>query len=127
MVESINQVGHVMGVQTIAEVRHRGDSGSGTIPLQDPDLAAGELQRCVKELGLRGVQIGSHVDGNAHLPNESHNLDERSLDPVWNAAEQSSAAILSIPGTWLEKSGCQSIGCLGWSACRRRRLSLFAR
>ena len=27
-------------------------TGLGTIPMQDPDLAAGELERCVRELGL---------------------------------------------------------------------------
>src|SRR6059058_3078906 len=29
-------------------------AGLGTIPLQDPDLAAAELERCMKELGLHG-------------------------------------------------------------------------
>jgi len=72
-------------------------AGLGTIPLQDPDLAAGELERCVRELGLRGAQIGSHVDGNAHLPNEPSNLDEKSLDSVWRAAEQLGAAIFVHP------------------------------
>ncbi len=72
-------------------------TGLGTIPLQDPDLAAGELERCVGELGLRGAQIGSHIDGNAHLPNEPYNLDEKSLDPVWRAAEQLGAAIFVHP------------------------------
>ena len=33
-------------------------AGLATIPMQDPDLAAGELERCVRELGLRGAQIG---------------------------------------------------------------------
>src|ERR1700737_1197421 len=41
-------------------------AGLATIPLQDPDLAAGELERCVHELGLRGAQIGTHVDANQH-------------------------------------------------------------
>src|SRR5207302_11443214 len=31
-------------------------AGLGTIPLQDVDLAAGELERCVRELDLRGAQ-----------------------------------------------------------------------
>ena len=72
-------------------------AGLGTIPLQDPDLAAGELERCIRELGLRGAQIGTHVDGNTHVPNESYNLDARSLDPVWSAAEQLDAAIFVHP------------------------------
>src|SRR5262245_15064047 len=61
-------------------------AGLGTLPLQDPDLAARELERCVRELGLRGVQIGSHIDANSHLPNDPRNLDDRSLDPVWQIA-----------------------------------------
>ena len=36
-------------------------AGLGTLPLQDPDLAIAELERCVRQLGLDGVQIGTHV------------------------------------------------------------------
>ena len=72
-------------------------AGLGTIPLQDPELAAGELERCVRELGLRGAEIGTHVDANAHLPNEPRNLDDRALDPVWRAAEELGAAIFVHP------------------------------
>src|ERR1700733_9799051 len=38
-------------------------AGLGTLPLQDPDLAVPELERCVRDLGLSGVQIGTHVNG----------------------------------------------------------------
>src|SRR5262249_24877221 len=31
-------------------------AGLGTIPMQDADLAAGELERCVRRLGLRGAE-----------------------------------------------------------------------
>ena len=48
-----------------AEVCHqrpRHFAGIGTVPLQAPDLAVRELERCVRELGLAGVQIGrAHV------------------------------------------------------------------
>ncbi|MDQ6624910.1 MAG: amidohydrolase family protein, partial [Verrucomicrobiota bacterium] len=64
-------------------------AGLATVPLQDPDLAAGELERCVRELGFRGAQIGTHVDANEHCHEpECRNLDHRSLDVVWAAAEQ---------------------------------------
>jgi aminocarboxymuconate-semialdehyde decarboxylase len=36
--------------------------GFGTVPLQDPDLAAEELTS-IKELGLQGIEIGSNIDG----------------------------------------------------------------
>ncbi len=37
--------------------------GLGTVPLQEPRLAVRELERCVKKLGLRGVEIGTNVNG----------------------------------------------------------------
>ena len=73
-------------------------AGLGTIPLQDPDLAAAELERCVRELGLRGAEIGTHVDANEHCsPNECKNLDHASLNVVWKTAEQLAAAIFVHP------------------------------
>jgi aminocarboxymuconate-semialdehyde decarboxylase len=35
----------------------------GTVPLQNADLAIAELERCVKQLGLRGVEINPSVNG----------------------------------------------------------------
>ena len=37
--------------------------GMATLPLQDPGLAARELTRAVRELGLRAVEIGTQVAG----------------------------------------------------------------
>lgn len=79
-------------------------AGLATIPLQDPDLAARELERCVRELGLRGAEIGTHVDHNSHCArNETRNLDDVSLAPVWSAAEQLGAAIFVHPWDMLGK------------------------
>jgi aminocarboxymuconate-semialdehyde decarboxylase len=79
-------------------------AGLATIPMQDPDFAAQELDRCVRELGLRGAQIGTHVDANSHCArNETLNLDDSSLDPVWSAAEQLGAAIFVHPWDMLGK------------------------
>jgi aminocarboxymuconate-semialdehyde decarboxylase len=73
-------------------------AGLATIPLQDPDLAARELERCVRHLGLRGVEIGTHVDPNPHFGRlDTLNLDNASLQPVWSAAEQLGAAIFVHP------------------------------
>ena len=73
-------------------------AGLGTIPMQDPDLAAQELERCVRELGLRGAQIGTHVDANPHFGRvDILNLDNASLQPVWSMAEQVDAAIFVHP------------------------------
>lgn len=35
----------------------------GTVPLQDPELAVVELERAVKKLGLRGVEVNPNVNG----------------------------------------------------------------
>eukprot|EP00163_Fabomonas_tropica_P022661 TRINITY_DN3952_c0_g1_i1.p1 TRINITY_DN3952_c0_g1~~TRINITY_DN3952_c0_g1_i1.p1 ORF type:complete len:213 (+),score=32.59 TRINITY_DN3952_c0_g1_i1:1031-1669(+) len=47
------------------------------------------MKRCVNELGLCGVEIGSRVN--------NWNLDERALDPFWAAAEELGAAIFVHP------------------------------
>lgn len=43
--------------------------------MQAPELAVQELKRCIQDLGLAGVQIGSHVNG--------MNLDHPSLFPIF--------------------------------------------
>jgi aminocarboxymuconate-semialdehyde decarboxylase len=79
-------------------------AGLATIPLQDPDLAAQELERCVRKLGLRGAEIGTHVDANPHSGRiDTLNLDNASLQPVWSAAEQLNAAIFVHPWDMLGK------------------------
>lgn len=37
--------------------------GIGTVPLQDAKMATRELERCVKKLGMRGVEICTNVNG----------------------------------------------------------------
>lgn len=38
--------------------------GMCTVPLQDADIAVAELDRCVNDLGMRGVEISTNVNGN---------------------------------------------------------------
>ncbi|MBS0570219.1 MAG: amidohydrolase family protein, partial [Proteobacteria bacterium] len=64
-------------------------AGIGTVPLQSPTLAIQEMERCVEQLGLQGVQIGSHVD--------DWNLDAPELFPFFEAAADLGAAILVHP------------------------------
>ncbi len=79
-------------------------AGLGTLPLQDPDLAAQELERCVRELGLRGAEIGSHIDANEHCHQENcRNLDNAGLDVVWKTAEQLDAAVFVHPWDMMGK------------------------
>lgn len=64
-------------------------AGLGTLPLQDPDLSMRELERCMTDLGLRGVQIGTHVNG--------ANLDDDRMFVVLEAAQQLGAAVFVHP------------------------------
>ncbi|HET7787563.1 MAG TPA: amidohydrolase family protein [Myxococcales bacterium] len=63
--------------------------GLGTLPLQSPDAAARELERCMGELGLAGVEIGSHVN--------DWNLSDPALFPVFARAAGLGAAIFVHP------------------------------
>lgn len=63
--------------------------GLGTIPMQDAALATRELERCVRELRMPGVQIGSNVHG--------RNLDEPEFADIFAAAEELGAAVFVHP------------------------------
>lgn len=54
-------------------------SGFAALPLQDPQAAAKELERCVTQLGLRGALVNAHTHGVY--------LDDPSLRIVWEMAE----------------------------------------
>ncbi|HET6545918.1 MAG TPA: amidohydrolase family protein [Rhodanobacteraceae bacterium] len=64
-------------------------AGIGTLPLQSPTLAIQELERCIDQLGLSGVQVGSHIN--------DWNLDAPELFAVFEAAADLGAAILVHP------------------------------
>ena len=63
--------------------------GIATLPMQAPGLAADELRRAMRKLGLRGAQIGSNVNG--------RNLDDPALEPLWAAADELAAFIMVHP------------------------------
>ncbi len=77
---------HIAGV---VEEHPKRYAGLGTLPMQDTDRAVQELERCINELGLVGVEIGTHI-------NET-NLDDPRFDPLWEAAEELGAAIFVHP------------------------------
>jgi len=77
---------HIAGVCAAHPTRF---VGLGTVPMQDPDVASRELERCVRDLGLAGIEIGSHVNG--------MNLDHPKVFPVLEAAESLGAAIFVHP------------------------------
>lgn len=51
-----------------------------TVPLQAPDEAAAELERAVRELGMRGVEIGTNVAG--------RDLDDPALAPFYARVQE---------------------------------------
>lgn len=66
----------------------------GTLPMQDPKLAIQELERCMNDLGMAGIQIGSHIE-RPGAPD--WNLWEPALLDVFAACQDLGAAILVHP------------------------------
>ncbi|MEK6642633.1 MAG: amidohydrolase family protein [Planctomycetota bacterium] len=92
---------HIAGVVRDHPTRF---AGLGTIPLQDPDMACRELERCVGELGLRGVQIGTHVEANRFTARtRAWNLNDAELFPVFETAARLGAAVFVHPWDMMGK------------------------
>ena len=66
----------------------------GTVPLQDGAAAAVELERSVKKLGFKGVQILTNVAG--------REFSHPSLDPFWDKAEQLGVLVVIHPNGFTE-------------------------
>lgn len=63
--------------------------GLGTVPLQQVDFAIKEMERCVTELRMPGVEIGTNVN--------QKNLSEPEFEPFWTAAESLNACVFVHP------------------------------
>jgi len=63
--------------------------GLGTVPLQDVDMAIKEMERCVKELKMPGIEIGSNIN--------QLNLSDQKFDPFWEAAQELNCSIFIHP------------------------------
>lgn len=61
----------------------------GQVPLQDPDAAARELDRCLGDRGFAGVEIGTQA---GDLP-----LSDPSLAPFWATADRHAAVVFVHP------------------------------
>jgi 2,3-dihydroxybenzoate decarboxylase len=64
-------------------------SGFAHLPMQDPEAAAAELERCVRELGFKGAMINGHTNGKY--------LDDRSYDVFWERAAALDAPVYVHP------------------------------
>ncbi len=69
----------------------------GTLPLQSVPMALEEMDRCIKDLGMKGVEVGSNVDG--------RDLDAPEFRPLFRRAQELSIPILlhahARPAYWL--------------------------
>jgi aminocarboxymuconate-semialdehyde decarboxylase len=73
---------------TVAKKRER-FIGLGTVPLQDIQLAIGEMERCINELHLPGLEIGSNING--------INLSDKRFFPFYQRAEELGCALFVHP------------------------------
>ncbi len=69
--------------------------GLGTVPLQNIDLSIKEMERCKHELGMSGLEIGTHVNGK--------NLGEAEFFPFFEAAAELNMSIFVHPWDMLGK------------------------
>ncbi len=68
----------------------------GTVPMQDAAASVTELNRCMGELGLKGVQILTNVAGKE--------LSDPAFAPFWARAEELGAVVLIHPNGFTEAS-----------------------
>jgi len=69
--------------------------GLGTVPLQDVEVAIREMDRCIHELGLKGIEIGTNVNGK--------NLDDPAFTAFFEMAEKWEVPLFIHPWETLGK------------------------
>lgn len=74
--------------ETVAKESHH-FIGLGTVPLQDTDLAIKEMERCMRELKMPGIEIGTNINGD--------NLSDKKFFPFYEAAEKLGCALFIHP------------------------------
>lgn len=63
--------------------------GLGTVPMQDVDLAIKEMERCISELKMPGLELGSNINGD--------NLSDKKFFPFYKRAEELGCALFIHP------------------------------
>ncbi|MGG1214992.1 amidohydrolase family protein [Micromonospora provocatoris] len=69
--------------------------GLGTVPLQDVEVAIREMDRCIHELGLKGIEIGTNINGK--------NLDDPAFTAFFEMAEKWQVPLFIHPWETLGK------------------------
>jgi|FEC22Drversion2_1045045.scaffolds.fasta_scaffold00895_14 2,3-dihydroxybenzoate decarboxylase len=70
--------------------RPRRYGGFAAVPMQDPQAAADELQRAIKDLGFRGALINGQTNG--------HYLDDSRFLPFWERVQDLDVPVYLHPG-----------------------------
>ena len=73
--------------------------GIGTVPLQDVNLAITEMERCVKDLKMPGLEIATNING--------ENLSEKKFFPFYKAAEEMGCALFVHPWEMMGEDNMQ--------------------
>jgi len=60
-------------------------AGLGTLPMQDVKASIVELERCMTQLGLKGVEINDHVNGRT--------FEEPEFRPFWKSVDELGAVV----------------------------------
>lgn len=86
--------------------------------MQAPELAVKEMERCVKELGFPGVQIGSHIN--------EWDLNAQELFPVYTVSMQRLLSHHAArPGTVLSAGGQNISVPLPWQRERKMPVGML--
>lgn len=68
--------------------------GLGAVPLQDPAAAIQELRRCSDDLGFRGIEMATHIEG--------EELSSPRFEPFWEAVESLDMLVFIHPTGFTE-------------------------
>ena len=76
------KVSRMMNEEVVEATSRHGDRfvPLGTVPMQDTEAAVQELRYLATELGMRGIEIGTHVEG--------EEISTPRLDPFWAEVER---------------------------------------
>lgn len=112
MIVSLNAPGiqAILDTRRAIEIAHRANdclaeqiarrpdrfAGFAALPLQDPDAAIAELQRSVRELGLKGALVNGFTQRDSEDSSLYYDLPE--YEPFWAALEQLEVPFYLHPG-----------------------------
>lgn len=92
--EEMSQIQNDFIAETVKQYPNR-FIGLGTVPLQDIEASIKEMDRCIHKLGLKGIEIGSNINGK--------NLDDPSFTAFFEMAEKWEVPLFVHPWETLGK------------------------